>query len=164
MAHDLYYRVINPEASESRRLFVGRAVIGVAVVIAGLFGIFPPGFVSQVVAFAFGLAAASFFPTIVLGIFAKRVGTVPAVVGMVAGLLFTGGYIIGSVYLGMPNWCFGIKPQGIGVIGTALNFALALGLTPFFSAPSAAVQAMVSRIREPEAAPPTVKIETAPEH
>ncbi len=164
VAHDLYYRVINRRASEARRLLVGRLVIGLAVVVAGLFGIFPPGFVSQVVAFAFGLAAASFFPAIVLGIFSKRVGTVPAMVGMIAGLLFTAGYIIGSVYLGMPNWCFGIGPQGIGVVGTLLNFALALGLTPLFPKPSETVRDMVELIREPEGAPPPVDIEAAPEH
>ncbi len=164
VAHDLYYRVINREASEARRLLVGRLVIGLAVVVAGLFGIFPPGFVSQVVAFAFGLAAASFFPAIVLGIFSKRVGTVPAMVGMVAGLVFTAAYIIGSVYLEMPNWCLGISPQGIGVVGTLINFALALGLTPLFPAPSREVRDMVELIREPEGAPPAVDIETAPEH
>jgi cation/acetate symporter len=164
IAHDLYYRVIDPQASEARRLLVGRLVIGLAVVVAGLFGIFPPGFVSQVVAFAFGLAAASFFPAIVLGIFSKRVGTVPAMIGMVAGLLFTASYIIGSVYLGMPNWCLGIGPQGVGVVGVLINFSLALGLTPLFPAPSEEIRDMVELIREPEGAPPAVRIETAPEH
>ena len=150
VAHDLYYRVIDPEASEEKRLTVGRVVIGLAVVVAGVFGVFPPGFVSQVVAFAFGLAAASFFPTIVLGIFFKRVGTVPAMVGMAAGLVFTASYIIGSVYAGMPNWFFGIGPQGVGLVGAALNFALALGLTPFFPGPSSATRELVEGIREPE--------------
>ena len=79
ISHGLYYRIINPRATEKKRLLLGRAVIGLAVVIASLLGIYPPGFVSQVVAFAFGLAAASFFPTIVLGIFNKRVGIVPAI-------------------------------------------------------------------------------------
>jgi cation/acetate symporter len=164
IAHDLYFRIKNPQATEAQRLLIGRLVIGLAVVVAGLFGIFPPGFVGQVVAFAFGLAAASFFPALVLGIFSKRVGTVPAVTGMVAGLLFTAGYIIGSVYLGMPNWFFGIGPQGIGLIGALLNFALAIGLTPLFPAPSAEVRDMVERIREPEGAPPALDIETAAEH
>ncbi len=164
VAHDLYYRVINPEASESQRLVVGRVVIGLAVVVAGLLGIFPPGFVSQVVAFAFGLAAASFFPAIVLGIFSKRVGTIPATAGMVAGIGFTASYIIGSVYLGMPNWCFGIGPQGIGVVGMLINFATTLALTPLTRAPSAAVRAMIDTIHEPEGAGPAVVIEAAPEH
>ena len=164
VAHDLYYRVINPAASEGRRLLVGRTVIGFAVVIAGLLGIFPPGFVSQVVAFAFGLAAASFFPAIVLGIFSKRVGTVPAMTGMVAGIGFTAAYIIGSVYAGMPNWCFGIKPQGIGVVGMLLNFAVTLGLTPLFPRPSEHVRDLIETIHEPEGAGPATRIETAPEH
>lgn len=164
VAHDLYYRVLNPAASEASRLRVGRIVIGFAVVIAGLFGIFPPGFVSQVVAFAFGLAASSFFPAIVLGIFSKRVGTVPATVGMVVGISFTAYYIIGSVYGGMSNWCFGIGPQGIGAVGMLLNFATTVGLTPFFPAPSTQVQDLIKNMREPEGAGPAVIIETAPEH
>jgi cation/acetate symporter len=169
VAHDLYYRVLNPKATEQQRLLVGRAVIGVAVVIAGIFGIYPPGFVSQVVAFAFGLAAASFFPAIVLGIFTKRVGTVPAICGMVAGIGFTSWYIISCVFFGMAPWTFGIfptgiNPQGIGVIGMLLNLAVTLGLTPLFAPPSAKVQEMVDSVREPEDAGAAVEIETAPEH
>ena len=164
VAHDCYYRMINPQASEGQRLVVGRVVIGFAVVVAGLLGIFPPGFVSQVVAFAFGLAAASFFPAIVLGIFSKRVGTVPAVTGMIAGIGFTASYIIGSVYLGMPHWCFGIGPQGIGVIGMLINFAVTLGLTPLTRAPSETVRRMIDTIHEPEGAGPAVVIEAAAEH
>jgi cation/acetate symporter len=129
-----------------------------------LLGIFPPGFVSQVVAFAFGLAAASFFPAIVLGIFSKRVGTVPAMAGMIMGIGFTAVYIIGSVYSGMPNWFFGIGPQGIGVVGMLINFAVTLALTPLTRAPSEAVRDRVDRIHEPEGAGPAVVIEAAPEH
>ena len=164
VAHDLYYRVLNPAATEARRLRVGRIVIGFAVVIAGLFGIFPPGFVSQVVAFAFGLAASSFFPAIVLGIFSKRVGTIPATAGMIVGISFTAYYIIGSVYGGMSNWFFGIGPQGIGAVGMLLNFATTVGLTPLFPAPSTQVQDLIENMREPEGAGPAVVIETAPEH
>jgi len=164
VAHDLYYRVLNPAASEARRLRVGRIVIGFAVLIAGLFGIFPPGFVSQVVAFAFGLAASSFFPAIVLGIFSKRVGTIPATAGMIVGISFTAYYIIGSVYGGMSNWFFGIGPQGIGAVGMLLNFVTTVGLTPLFPAPSAQVQDLIENMREPEGAGPAVIIETAPEH
>jgi len=163
VAHDLYFRMINPRASEGRRLVVGRVVIGFAVVIAGLLGIFPPGFVSQVVAFAFGLAASSFFPAIVLGIFTKRVGTIPAVAGMISGIGFTGFYIIGSVYGGMPNWCFGISPQGIGIVGMLINFAVTLFLTPLTPAPSQKVREMIDRIHEPEGAGPAVVIEADPE-
>jgi cation/acetate symporter len=155
VAHDVYFRIINPHANEKQRLLVGRSVIGVAVVIAGLFGVYPPGFVSQVVAFAFGLAAASFFPVIVLGIFSKRVGTIPAVSGMIAGIGFTAFYIIASVYGGMQPWTFGIfdrgiSPQGIGTIGALINFSITLGLTPFCAQPGKAAQDMVDLVREPE--------------
>ena len=140
---------------------MGRLVIGVAVIIAGFFGIYPPGFVSQVVAFVFGLAAASFFPAIVLGIFSKRVGTVPAVAGMVVGIGFTAFYIIASVYGGMSPWTFGIfkngiSPQGIGTLGMLLNFGVALSLTPFCEPPSAASQEMVDSVREPEVSEPAL--------
>ncbi|MCC6783514.1 MAG: cation acetate symporter [Planctomycetes bacterium] len=164
VAHDLYFRLINPRASEAQRLRVARAVIGVAVVVAGLFGIFPPGFVTQVVAFAFGFAASSFFPVLVLGIFSRRVGAIPAILGMVAGLSFTAVYILGNVYGGMSRWCFGIGPQGIGVIGMLVNFAVTLATTPLFPGPSERARRMVESIREPEAAGPAVAIETAPEH
>jgi len=155
VAHDVYFRMINPAADEKQRLLVGRTVIGLAVVVAGLFGVYPPGFVSQVVAFAFGLAAASFFPAIVLGIFSKRVGTVPATSGMIAGIGFTGFYIIASVYGGMTPWTFGlfergISPQGIGAIGALLNFTVTLALTPWCAGPSAAACDMVDQVREPE--------------
>jgi cation/acetate symporter len=169
VAHDLYYRVVNPSASEKQRLLVGRAVIGMSVVMAGLFGIYPPGFVSQVVAFAFGLAAASFFPAIVLGIFSKRVGTIPAVAGMAAGLGFTSSYIIACVFFKMEPWTFGIfekgiNPQGIGSIGMLLNFFVTLSLTPLFEGPQAKIRDMVDSVREPEGAGPAVDIEEATEH
>jgi len=155
VAHDVYFRILNPDADEKQRLLVGRSVIGLAVVVAGLFGVYPPGFVSQVVAFAFGLAAASFFPVIVLGIFSKRVGTLPATAGMIVGIGFTAFYIIASVYGDMAPWTFGvfergISPQGIGVIGALLNFSITLALTPFCAAPSTASQDMIDQMREPE--------------
>jgi cation/acetate symporter len=169
VAHDFYYRVINKSASEKKRLAVGRGVIGLAVVVAGVLGIYPPGFVSQVVAFAFGLAAASFFPAIVLGIFSKRVGAVPAVSGMIAGIGFTAAYIIGCVFFKMEPWTFGIfakgiNPQGIGSIGMVINFVVTLGLTPFCRAPDESIRLMVDSVREPEGIGPPVDIEAAPEH
>jgi len=169
VAHDLYFRVLKPDADEKQRLLVGRATIGVAVVIAGVFGIHPPGFVSQVVAFAFGLAASSFFPVLVLGIFSKRVGTVPATCGMIVGISFTAFYIVGTVFFGMERFTFGVlpsgvNPQGIGVIGALLNFAVALGLTPFCAAPSESVRRLVDSVREPEDAGAAVAIEAAPGH
>nr|NIM01470.1 cation acetate symporter [Acidobacteriota bacterium]NIM62816.1 cation acetate symporter [Acidobacteriota bacterium]NIO59921.1 cation acetate symporter [Acidobacteriota bacterium]NIQ30988.1 cation acetate symporter [Acidobacteriota bacterium]NIQ86103.1 cation acetate symporter [Acidobacteriota bacterium] len=104
------------------------------------------------------------FPAIVLGIFSKRVGTVPAMAGMICGIGFTGSYIIGSVYLGMPDWCFGIGPQGIGIVGMLINFGVTLALTPLTRAPSEPVREMIDRIHEPEGAGPAVVIEAAPEH
>jgi len=169
VAHDLYYRLLNPKATERQRLLVGRGVIGVAVIIAGLFGIYPPGFVSQVVAFAFGLAAASFFPAIVLGIFNKRVSAWPAVCGMVTGIGFTSWYIVSCVFLDMKPLTFGIfpspiNPQGIGALGMVLNFIITIGLTPLFPPPSKEIQAMVDAVHEPEDAGEAVDIEAAMDH
>ena len=169
VAHDLYYRVLNPRANERQRLLVGRSTIGVAVIIAGLFGIYPPAFVGQVVAFAFGLAAASFFPAIVLGIFWKRVSMAPAVAGMLCGIGLTGFYIIGVVFFGMEKWTLGltaqgIDPQGIGTIGMLINFSVTCLLTPFFRAPEERVQALVDRVREPEGWSPAIDIEAGSEH
>jgi len=157
VVHDFYYRMIRPTASERQRLRLSRIAIGVAVVIAGLFGIYPPGFVAQVVAFAFGLAASSFFPVLVLGIFSMRVGTVPAVAGMVCGIGFTASYILSTVFFGGERWCFGIGPQGIGAVGMLVNFVVAGLLTPICRGPSEAAKQMVAQIRAPEqdgAAPP----------
>ncbi|NND70462.1 MAG: cation acetate symporter [Rhodothermales bacterium] len=164
VAHDLYYRIVNVHASEEQRLRVGRGVIGIAVVIAGIFGIYPPGFVSQVVAFAFGLAAASFFPAIVLGIFSKRVGTVPAVAGMVSGIGLTSFYIIGTVFFDMDRWALGIveggiNPQGFGTIGMIVNFAVTLGLTPLFPPPTDETKELIESIRQPEDAGPGLDLE-----
>jgi len=169
VAHDFYYRILRPNATEAQRLLVGRAVIAGAVVIAGLFGIYPPGFVGQVVAFAFGLAAASLFPVLIMGIFSKRVGTIPAIVGMIVGIGFTGFYIVASVYFGMAPWTFGIfssgiNPQGIGVIGMLLNFSVTLALTPLCEPPSQASQDMVDTVREPEGIGPAARIEQAIDH
>ncbi len=151
VAHDLYYRMLRPQATEAERLRLSRAAIGVAVVIAGVVGIYPPGFVAEVVAFAFGLAASSFFPVLVLGIFSKRMGTVPAIAGMVAGLGFTGSYILATVYFGSDRWCFGIGPQGIGAVGMVVNFATAFVLTPFCRGASESARRLVEGIRDPEA-------------
>ncbi|MEX0332707.1 MAG: sodium:solute symporter family protein [Puniceicoccaceae bacterium] len=169
VAHDLYYKVLDPRASEQKRLMVGRATIGVAVIVAGLFGIYPPAFVGQVVAFAFGLAAASFFPIIVLGIFWKRVSMIPAVIGMLCGIGLTGYYIVAVVFFGMEKWTFGlsaqgIDPQGIGTIGMIVNFAVTASLAPFFPAPDARIQELVDKVREPEGWSPAVDIEAGPEH
>ncbi len=154
-AHDFYFRIWNPRATERQRLLVGRGVIGIAVVFAGILGIYPPGFVSQVVAFAFGLAASSFFPAIVLGIFSRRISAVPIIAGMLCGIGFTASYIIAVVFFHMPQWTFGfipggMNPQGVGAIGMLINFAVSLGLMPFFPKPSSEIRNLVNSIREPE--------------
>ena len=157
IANDLYYRTINPKASEKTQLLVGRIAIAFAVVIAGYFGLNPPGFVGQVVAFAFGLAAASFFPAILLGIFNQRVGTVPAICGMLSGIGLTGYYIVNCVFLGGAPWTLGfvengITPEAFGMIGMIINFTITLSLTPFFPPPSDRVRNLIQSIRQPEKA------------
>ena len=152
VAHDIYYRIINPNASETQRVFVGRIMVGLAVVLAGYFGINPPGFVAQVVAFAFGLAAASFFPAIVLGIFDKRTNREGAIAGILVGLLFTLFYIVGVKFYGMPAWLFGISPEGIGTVGMIINFVVTLVVSRLTPPPPLAVQEMVEDLRSPAGA------------
>ncbi|MFU8818605.1 MAG: sodium:solute symporter family protein [Desulfurivibrio sp.] len=152
ISHDLYYRMINRQASEAQRLLVGRVMIGIAVLIAGYFGINPPGFVAQVVAFAFGLAASSFFPIIVLGIFDKRTNREGAIAGMVIGISFTFLYIIQVNFMGMAPWFLGISAEGIGAVGMLLNFIIAIVVSRLTPPPPAEVQAMVDSIRYPRGA------------
>ncbi|MEA3280332.1 MAG: sodium:solute symporter family protein [Thermodesulfobacteriota bacterium] len=152
ISHDLYYRMINPQATEKQRLFLGRVMIGVAVCIAGYFGIHPPGFVAQVVAIAFGLAASSFFPIIILGIFNKKTTKEGAITGMVCGILFTTIYIIQIKFFGVKPWFFEISAEGIGTIGMLINFALTLIVSKFTPEPPQEVQDMVENIRYPRGA------------
>jgi cation/acetate symporter len=149
VAHDLYYRIFDSTASEEKRVFVGRVVVGFALVLAGYFGINPPGFVSQVVAFAFGLAAASFFPVIVLGIFDKRTNAEGAIAGMLTGLIFTIIYIIGVKFGGMTPWFFGVSGEGIGTLGMLINFIVTIVVSRLTPAPSADIQALVEDLRSP---------------
>lgn len=154
VSHDLIKKQINPNISEKNELLYARLAAAVAVVIAGLFGIYPPGFVAQVVAFAFGLAAASFFPAIVLGIFDKRMNREGAIAGMVIGLLFTIAYIVYFKFLGgtKEGWWFGISPEGIGTLGMVINAVVALVVSRNTAAPPEAVQDMVESIRYPRGA------------
>lgn len=149
ISHDLYYRLINRNASEKQRLMVGRIMIGVAVCVSGYFGINPPGFVAQVVAFAFGLAASSFFPIIILGIFVKRANREGAICGMIAGLIFTSSYIVNIKFMGGTPWCLGISAEGIGTVGMLINFVVTLLVSFFTAPPPAEVQEMVENIRFP---------------
>ena len=152
ISHDLYYRMINRQATEAQRLLLGRIMIGVAVIIAGYFGIHPPGFVAQVVAFAFGLAASSFFPIIVLGIFSKRTNREGAICGMIAGIGFTAFYIIQVKFLGITPWLLGISAEGIGTVGMVINFIVTMAVSRVTAAPPQDVQDMVESIRYPRGA------------
>ena len=149
IAHDLYYRIINPQATESQRLMVGRIMVGFAIAIAGYFGINPPGFVAQVVAFAFGLAAASFFPVIILGIFDERTNKEGAIAGMIAGLGFTIFYIIGVKFYGMAPWFFGVSAEGIGTLGMVINFIVTIVVSRLTPPPPVEIQEMVMSLRDP---------------
>lgn len=149
VAHDIYYRMIQPGASEARRVFVGRIMVGFAVALAGYFGINPPGFVAQVVAFAFGLAAASFFPVIILGIFDQRTNREGAIAGMIVGLAFTVFYIVGVKFYGMSPWFFGVSAEGIGTLGMVINFIVTLVVSRLTPPPPLEVQQMVEDLRSP---------------
>ncbi len=152
ISHDILKKWLRPNISEKQELAAARIAIAVAVVIAGWAGIDPPGFVAQVVAFAFGLAAASFFPAIVLGIFSKRINMAGAVSGMITGLLFTAFYIIYFKYWGgtPDQYWFGISPEGIGTLGMLINFAVTLSISAITPAPPAHIADLVENIRTPE--------------
>ena len=154
IAHDIYYRMVNSNASESQRVMVGRLMVGVALAISGYLGVHPPGFVAQVVAFAFGLAASSFFPVIALGIFDKRTNREGAIAGMLVGITFTAGYIIGAKFYNMPLWFFDISPEGIGAVGMALNGSVAIVISRLTAPPPQEVQALVDELRAPGDEPP----------
>ena len=150
IAHDVYYRILRPDASESQQVFVGRMMVGLGVALAGYFGINPPGFVEQVVAFAFGLAASSFFPVIVLGIFDRRTNREGAIAGMITGLVFTLFYIIGVKFGGMQPWFFGVSAEGIGTLGMIINFIVTLVVSRLTPPPPPAIQEMVEYLRAPD--------------
>ena len=154
ISHDLMKNIVKPSMSERDELWWARGGAGVAVVIAGLFGIYPPGFVAQVVAFAFGLAAASFFPAILMGIFNKKMNKEGAISGMVVGIVVTAGYIYYYKY-GNPaannaaGWWMGISPEGFGTVGAALNFVVAYVVSKFTPAPAEDIQELVGSLRYP---------------
>ena len=156
ISHDLLKSNIKPNISEKGELLAARIAAGVAVVIAGLFGIYPPAFVAQVVAFAFGLAAASFFPAIVMGIFSKTMNKEGAIAGMVVGLAFTFSYIVYFKFINptatAADWWFGISPEGIGTLGMLFNFAAAVIVAKLTSSPPERIQHLVEDIRIPRGA------------
>ena len=150
---------LREKPADKQELTAGRIAAAVSIAIAGYLGSNPPAFVAQVVAFAFGLAASSLFPVILLGIFSTRMNKWGAVAGMLTGLIFTMGYIIyfKGVFIdpmaeNVPaNWFLGISPEGIGTVGMFLNLTVALTVSQFTTPPPAKIRELVERIRMPEA-------------
>jgi cation/acetate symporter len=157
ISHDLMKGVLTPNMTEKQELLWARAAAGGAVIVAGYFGINPPGFVAQVVAFAFGLAASSFFPVIIMGVFWKRATKEGAMAGMLSGIVFTAAYIIYFKFVNpsannLKNWWWGISPEGIGTIGMILNFVVMTAVSMVTKAPPQEVQDMVGSLRYPKEA------------
>jgi len=157
ISHDLLKKGFKPNMTDKQELLAARLAAIVAIVGAGYLGINPPGFVAQVVAFAFGLAAASFFPAIILGIFYKKMNKEGAIAGMVAGIVFTAAYIIYFKFINPAastpdNWFFGISPEGIGTLGMCLNFVVSIVVNKFTAEVPTEVQDMVESIRFPKGA------------
>ena len=154
ISHDLLKQTMMPDITEKQELRYARIAAAVAIGIAGLFGIYPPGFVAQVVAFAFGLAAASFFPVILLGIFSRRMNKEAAIAGMLTGLIFTFSYIVYFKFISPGDnnphhWWFGVSPEGIGTLGMMFNFVVSFVVMNVTKPPPDYVQAMVENIRLP---------------
>ncbi|MDX1394379.1 MAG: sodium:solute symporter family protein [Gemmatimonadota bacterium] len=157
ISHDLLKRGYRPDITEKGELVAARVSAAAAVLVAGYLGINPPGFVAEVVAFAFGLAASSFFPVIILGVFSKRMNREGAIAGMTVGILFTALYIIYFKFVNpaanvADNWWLGISPEGIGALGMAINFAVALAVSRFTPAPPSGIGELVESIRVPRGA------------
>ena len=154
VSHDLIKKIINPKISDKNELIAARLAAVVAVCVAGYFGINPPGFVAATVALAFGLAAASFFPAIILGIFYKKMNKEGAISGMIIGILsmlfymtkFKFGWFGGGT---KADWWMGISPEGFGTIAMLLNFVVSIVIMKFTPAPPQAVQDLVENIRIP---------------
>ncbi|MBB6326854.1 cation/acetate symporter [Algoriphagus iocasae] len=156
VSRDLF-KTFRPDISEKKELRIARIAAAGAVLLAGYFGVNPPGFVAQVVAFAFGLAAASFFPVIIMGIFSSRINKEGAIAGMISGLIFTLAYIIYFKFISpemntADHWWFGVSPEGIGTIGMFLNFLVCIVVSRFTPAPPQSVQDMIQEIRIPRGA------------
>ena len=152
ISHDLMRKVLVRNISDRGELRAARISIGIAVIVAGYAGFRPPDYVAAIVAFAFGLAASSFFPAIVMGIFSKKMNKEGAISGMIVGITFTASYIIYFKFLGgtPDQYWFGISPEGIGTLGMIINFLVAGIVHFFYSRPPESVQLMVDDIRKPE--------------
>lgn len=158
ISHDLFKKIVKPDISEKGELLAARLSAFVAVCVAGYFGINPPGFVAAVVALAFGLAAASFFPAILLGIFDKRMNKEGAISGMIVGLTLMF-YYMAKFKLGwigeLPpssEWWFGISPEGFGTVAMVVNFIVSIVVSRLTTAPPQKVQEIVEHIRIPSGA------------
>ena len=154
ISHDLMKNMLMPNISDKQELFFARCAAALAIFIAGLFGIYPPGFVAQVVAFAFGLAAATIFPVLFLGIFYKRLNKEGAIAGMLCGLIATSSYISYFKFINpsLNNndfWFLGISPEGFGFLGMIINFVVALSVSSFYSRPPEDIYQLVDEIRKP---------------
>ena len=154
ISHDLLKKTFKPNITEKQELLYARISAAIAILIAGLFGIYPPGFVAQVVAFAFGLAASTIFPALLLGIFTKSTNKEGAISGMLSGLLFTSIYIVYFKFINpelnhSENWMLGISPEGIGFIGMLLNFLTSILVSRFFQSPSEEIVELIDRVRLP---------------
>ena len=163
VSHDLIKNMINPKISEKGEMRAARISMAVAILLATWLGLNPPGFAAQVVALAFGIAAATLFPALMMGIFSKRVNDKGAIAGMLVGLVFTVIYIF--LYLGWffipgtatfantpDNWMFGISPLSIGTVGALINFAVAYGVSLATVAPPKEIQDLVESVRTPKGA------------
>lgn len=153
ISHDLMKKIINPDLSDKDEVRYARMASFAALVIAAYFGINPPSaFIAKTVAFAFGLAASSFFPTLLIGIFSKRMNKEGAISGMACGITFTIGYIVYFQFLGgtKEQYFLGISPEGIGFVGMLINFAVAFVVSAFTPPPPQEVQDMVESIHIPK--------------
>jgi len=160
ISHDLLKGVFRPDISEKKELMAGRIAMAGAVLLAGYLGLNPPGFAAQVVALAFGLAASSIFPALMMGIFNKRMNKEGAIAGMLAGLLstllyifwFKGWFFVSGTNMAenVPaNWFLGVSPESFGAIGALLNFITAFVVSKLTSEPPIEIQNLVEDIRVP---------------
>ena len=163
ISHDLLKRTFTPQITEKQELLAGRIAMAAAIVVAGYLGMNPPGFAAQVVALAFGLAASSIFPVLMMGIFSTRMNKAGAIAGMLAGLGSTLLYIFafkGWFFLAETNWfpntaeywLLGIQPESFGAVGALINFTVAMGVCRFTAAPPAHIKELVESVRVPRGA------------
>ena len=162
ISHDLMKRTFRPQISEREELLLARLAAATAIGVAGYLGINPPGFVAEVVAFAFGLAAASLFPAIFLGIFVRTMNRAGAIAGMVVGLSLTFGYILYFKFVApelnnAEHWWFGVSPEGVGALGMVANFLTAAVVRRFTAPPPEDVIRLVEHIRLPGGDGPPAK-------